>query len=585
MSEVIQRFTDKSRSERGVVLIWLSLMLVLLIAVAGLSVDIANWWLQAGRLQNSVDAGAHAGAVFLPGDEPEAQLHARREVARNGFNDGIMAGPIDATVSANQLSNKYQLGVSATAEIDNYFIKLIGLDTQTITRDAIGQFEQPIAMGSPQNKIGNDPVEGDDDSQFWINIGAPQSAKEHGDRYHPQKCSSSSTVECDTSENPDNQEFVQDGYFFNLTVNSVVAGQPLVVQVFDGVNAEVGTSCTAATFPSSSERATLLAMPGPDGLAGTGDEPFTDSAMLMSSAGPWCTGDYQNQHANTSFIVREPDDTPWSNTDNPVIDTSTCQPVELPSINDMSGNGTNDEIYRRLYPEANDTAELFPTYPDFTFVSTWRRWATVCTIPAGSVTTGDYLLQIRTNGDPADLTAYDSTNTKAGENEMALRVGFGGAAATLDGTNVTIAARQRVSIYANANSANTIFYMARVTPADAGRTVRITLYDMGDASSAGTLQFFPPAEGNYTNFTDCAFSRDDGATLSTATNCKLTNVQYPQFNGRVVNADIRLPSDYFCDETDPEGCWITVNAAFSGGVYDTTTWSASILGAPVRLIE
>jgi hypothetical protein len=53
----------------------------------------------------------------------------------------------------------------------------------------------------------------------------------------------------------------------------------------------------------------------------------------------------------------------------------------------------------------------------------------------------------------------------------------------------------------------------------------------------------------------------------------------------VVYADVPIPSDYTCDSTDPEGCWVTVLASFPSSVQDTTTWSAAILGNPVRLVE
>ena len=86
----------ENNTERGFVLIWVALMLFMLLSVAGFAVDLGNWWLQSTKLQRAVDAGAHAGAVFLPDNLPEAKIKARTETARNGFNDGILSGTANA---------------------------------------------------------------------------------------------------------------------------------------------------------------------------------------------------------------------------------------------------------------------------------------------------------------------------------------------------------------------------------------------------------------------------------------------------------------------------------------------------------
>ena len=170
---------------------------------------------------------------------------------------------------------------------------------------------------------------------------------------------------------------------------------------------------------------------------------------------------------------------------------------------------------------------------------------------------------------------------------MALRVGFGNAGVTaVDGSAVSIYARGKLPIYANATAANTTFYLARITPSDAGRTLRVNLFDMGDASAAGTLQMLPPTEFGST-IGGCDFNRNDGASLSfNAGTCTLTNVSSGNgYNGRIVTVDIPIPSTYTCDTASQTGCWFKVRAAFPSGVSDTTTWSATILGNPVRLVE
>jgi hypothetical protein len=574
---------DRTPGQRAFVLIWMALLLTLLIAVAGFAVDMANWWLASERLQAAVDSGAHAGAVFLPGDLTTARTQARRKVALNGFNDGILGGPTRASVVVTQMPNPYQLKVEATTTINNVFLSIIGMRTQVVKRDAIGQFEQPISMGSPENKMGNDPDTGYNSPQFWTNIAGPNATKVSGDRYTSKQCGSPTPARCTGTASPGvpNDDYSQNGYFYTMKVQNPDPANPLVVQVWDGEFAYVGDTCTAATFPTAAQITTLR------GLAGN---PYPDAATRYAGgAGTFCTGDQDisGRTMKTTFLVREPDNTPWSDTDNPVVSTATCSPQTLPAFDASSTTGIpggSNYIFENLKSGAPGVVTPLP-YGTWTFANTFRRWATICTIPPASVKTGEYLLQVRTNAKASDKTQYDASINDGGHNRMSMRVGFGTAGAnTLDGSRVSMAARTRMPIYANATGANTTFYLARVTPADAGRTLRITLYDMGDAASAGTLQILAPTEANV-GFTNCSFARDNGGTLSVASNCTLSNVSSANFNGRLVDVDVPIPHNYTCAENQATGCWVLVKATFPGGVSDTTTWSAWILGSPVRLVE
>jgi Flp pilus assembly protein TadG len=78
----------EDRSQDGLVLVWMSLTLTLMLLFAGFAVDMSNWWLQAQRIQTAADAGAHAGAAFLPADFTNARSKATSETGRNGYTTG-----------------------------------------------------------------------------------------------------------------------------------------------------------------------------------------------------------------------------------------------------------------------------------------------------------------------------------------------------------------------------------------------------------------------------------------------------------------------------------------------------------------
>ncbi len=563
------------QDDRGIAIVWLAMTLLIMLSFAGLAVDLSNWYLNGDRMQRAADAGAHAGVVFLPGDLSTAATTARRETARNGLNDGIMTGTPNAVVQVSQEPNPNRLRVKVTHTVPTFFVRLLGIDSVTFSKEAVAEYVSPVPMGSPENKLGNDPETGYNSPQFWVNIGAPNATKVSGDRFATKVCDSSVARCTGVDKAPiTNDDYDYDGYFFTADVKSVTPGQPLNFEVFDASMVYVGDSCTT-NMPSAANLTTLAAW-------------YPDAATRYSNAEIWCTGDQNiggTPNMNTTFIVRAPDETPWSDTDNPMI--GSCTPKVVPAYNPGGGNPT---IFQWLNPSdgvADAEAIINPANGSNTFAEYWRRWATVCSVPAGSVTAGKYVIQVRSNATVAAPLVYNSTVATNGFNRMSIRVGFGSAGTTaVDGSAVSIFARGKLPIYANATAADTRFYLSRITPNDAGRTLRISLFDMGDAASPGTLQILPPTEFG-SSISGCTFSRNDGASLSgNAGTCTLSNVSTNNgYNGRIVTIDIPIPSNYTCATSSQTGCWFRVLGDFPGGVNDTTTWSATILGNPVRLVE
>jgi hypothetical protein len=569
-------WAQKSRRERGVVLVWFALLLVVLLGFAGFAVDLSNWWFQAERLQRGADAAAHAGVVYLPADLANATSTARAEAAKNGYR--ASGADSNATIAVSQEPNPNRLRVKVTTTVPSYFVGLLGVDEITLTREAVAEYIAPVPMGSPENKLGNDPARGQNSPQFWINIAGPNSTKASGDRYQAKMCGTA-VAGCTGAANPgiNNDEYSFEGYFFSLHVTSAPAGQPLQVQVYDPAMTYVGDKCEN-NLPSAAQNLTLQSLPG---------NPYPDATTRYAGGlTTWCTGDQDisGRTNQTTFIVREPDDTPWSDTDNPIISNCTStMPAYTPNQNGM---GT---IFQMLDPNSGPDGPTVTLGNGqvLTFAQVFRQNVTLCEIPAGSVEVGEYILQVRSNATAASPSVYSSTMNQGGHNRMSIFAGFGTAGLdATDGSNVTINARGRLPIYANADAADTTFYLARVLPYDAGRTLRITLFDMGDASQAGTLRIIPPAE-YASSFSGCSFARNDNATLTTnAGTCTMSNVSSSNgFDGRSVTVDIPIPNDYDCDDHIGTGCWIKVQAAFPAGVADTTTWSAAILGNPIRLVE
>jgi hypothetical protein len=224
---------------------------------------------------------------------------------------------------------------------------------------------------------------------------------------------------------------------------------------------------------------------------------------------------------------------------------------------------------------------------------------------------GDYIVQVRTNADrstaPSTPTvvansslsigslANAATPNTGGHNRYAMRAGFGTPGSSGWSTNVRIFASGRLPIYVNTGTATTTtteFFLARITPQYAGKTLQLNFWDIGDVSAAGPWN---PGQVDFTILsptdatnppTSCSFTRDGGAMAGvTISGCSVAGMTSANYNGRLTQANIALPSTYTCATGSATGCWFKIQLTIKGSPQDTTTWSANILGDPVHLIE
>lgn len=79
----LRRLTSRRRDEKGAYAVLFSMILVLLIALAAISVDIASQVSAKQQLKDTMDAAAHAGALALPERQLEATQIARTMAQRN----------------------------------------------------------------------------------------------------------------------------------------------------------------------------------------------------------------------------------------------------------------------------------------------------------------------------------------------------------------------------------------------------------------------------------------------------------------------------------------------------------------------
>ena len=538
--------------ESGAVLVLVALMLPVLLAAAGIALDLGHWFLAAQREQKAADAAALAGAIYLPGTPPTAIATATDLARRNGF-----ANDADTKVVVTQEPKPSRLRVTVTQNRKNFFGAFLGLTTTKITRTAVAEFQGPVPMGSPANTFGSEPLGGNDTQRwstvfttpatqplFWANVAGPGSPKRNGDAHQAGVC----TAGDDGCSGSVNDDYSPNGYFYAVRVPTPPAGKKLSIQVFDPAFVAVGDHCTDHLASATAST-----------------NPFvTDAATRYASGdGPFCTGDVLfGAPVTTTFVVRAPSPTPWDPLSGAVVSTGTCRPVQYPGF------------------DLDLAAPLKDPGGDANLQQWFRRWVPVCDID--TPVAGDYLLQVRTNVrfGSSPTGPADTSTPGSGHNRFAIRAGFVDGAGVVSGSGVRIFATTTMAIYANNPASTTQFYLVRLPSGSGGRVLVLSFFDVGDADT-GTLRVVPPPDYSSTPFSSCT---GEGPRVGALTNCALAT-NPTDFQGRWERVRVPIPSGYTCNDGDPKGCWVRVEYNYSGGAQDTTTWSASIEGDPVRLVE
>lgn len=133
--------------ERGIVVVWVALLMVVLLGFAALAIDGANLRHIKEREQKAADAAALAGVIHLPDDPAAAQAAAQDIASRNTFTDD------GATTSVNIDPSSNTLKVTVTRTVTNFFAGVLGIDSSTVSATATAAYERPASVATPVDLV------------------------------------------------------------------------------------------------------------------------------------------------------------------------------------------------------------------------------------------------------------------------------------------------------------------------------------------------------------------------------------------------------------------------------------------------
>lgn len=278
--------------QRGFVLIWFTICLVVLLLFAGFAVDLGRWYNTDSKLQTAADAASKAGVTLLPDGN---YLGAAEDAASaNGFTTtgaATAANPANnSTVTATPVGDS-ALKAVVCHEVDNIFLKVIGMDSTTRCETATADWTKPVRMGSRYAVLGNQPDAAAGElpklsdvpaQNFWLSINGPRTPVFNGDIIQAQNCRPYDVTyggagagvfpygcgqaigrgapydtcidvplrpaTCTGQMNYDNANYSPDGYFYSITVKANPTSQNLQIELYDPEFYNTGTDCRNPSY-------------------------------------------------------------------------------------------------------------------------------------------------------------------------------------------------------------------------------------------------------------------------------------------------------------------------------------------------
>ena len=353
-------------------------------------------------------------------------------------------------------------------------------------------------MGSPCNTYGNEPPGfGTGDAgpvasqlsvpagatcprtpDFWYTIHGPEVYKTQGDQYMTRKCGVTESG-CAGGAGSANTEFKAEGYFMLVRVLPAAVGSTLNLQLYDPAYVSTGSNCSNSATPNTVNLNTII-----NPWTSSTDAPNRyarnyDPVTISGSTVRFCTGDDPNSGNRfgsevptvTSFALRAP--------------TDDLNPLSAPPVSGCTRQWpgytgvTAQQLTRGTgaSPTSGYNANLARVY---------HQWVPLCSFTPTKA--GDYYLQVRTNlamgnsGNPNDVCATTLTpgsctgsfipanaatspvTQQSGDSSSILSNGSNRFAVRVKGApaaSVSVSAYGRMPMFANSDSASTIFNLIR----------------------------------------------------------------------------------------------------------------------------
>lgn len=134
-SSRLRAATTAVSNERGAVILFVALAMVVLLGMSGLAVDMGRAYLDRARMVRAVDAAALAGARVYRSGQPQALQHALAIAQANGVGNGSLGPELDVQFGQNQFGEN-TVQVVAQRTMPTLLARVLGRNTVDIVAEA-----------------------------------------------------------------------------------------------------------------------------------------------------------------------------------------------------------------------------------------------------------------------------------------------------------------------------------------------------------------------------------------------------------------------------------------------------------------
>jgi hypothetical protein len=521
------------RDDSAQAIVLVGLFLSALMALLGLAVDIAWYQINVDRMQRAADAGALAGVVYLPGNIAQAQTAALNEAKKNGYENGI--GGVTVTAAPEPANDKI-INVRVTAPVQTWFARLVGVNQFSGSRNARAEFVLPVPMGSPQDYYGINVV--------CANSDTPPNCPQVPSAVPPGNLAPLGFfggVEAKGTER-------QNGDAYSTYYN----GNPTLNAGYD-----VRGYSYVVDFPSGTV----------DGKVWLYDPMFCATGGNTSTGRRLGVGDFWLGNGGvpirTDYNLWDMNGTPYDQTDDILLASKSYTSKDV----DKSASYRGNQQYGAGYDGSGSS--------DCANNAAHNKW--VLLNPTALLAPGQYRLQVVTSN---GTTSENAVN------------GFGIQVSSTSGPSARVYGQSRMCAFIVINNTS-IFYLAQVEAAHAGKTLEIKLFDPGDISNTTFRILMPTAVGySYATFSWTATGSSCGAPTSgtNVTSLPTSSGSCNYYNNQWVTISAAIPASYGSGGVAPQPPgepgpgWWKIEYGTLGTGQDITTWEVNIRGNPVHLI-
>ena len=554
--------------QRGQILVIFAASILVMLGFCAIVVDVSWYWANSLRVQRAADAAALAGVVSLPGNLAAGQATAVTSAAQNGYTvsngckaDGVTPATVPGMCANADQANDRQLDVTISEPVNTFFMHIFGLTSITATRSSKAIYVLPVPMGSPQNYYGV--------GCFKTPSGSQPTCTTAGNSNGASGIPNASVANPSPATGPSAPSQLNSQGFFGAAITK--GGQSQNGDAYDPSSDSLRGGTNPTYNPAGVYYEIVIPAGDSNGIVHVFDPGFcaVDGSGNNGVGDHWITG--TKNPVSTYYNLWNTHGNPYATSQFTLVANSGSL-FESQSGQDQSlGAGSN------VACDANHD-----------------KWWT----EASGLAPGTYYLQVTTtkvdtskDGGQDVLDATVNANVNA-ENMYSLEVTVGAGATTpqVFGAGTMVA-------YNNVVGGDQLFYLAQIPKVDAGKTLEIDLFDVGDVSGTATLYIEDPDGNvyanpsfNYTADSQCNNSKancsGNGVNSITAT---FSDGTHP-FNDSWITILIPLPSTYGSggltpgSETQPG--WWKIDYRIAAGVQsnDTTTWRVSVRGNPVHLV-